>query len=178
MSVNKFKAGDKFPDITLPLLGGEEEVPIGQPTGDNTWQMVVVYRGKHCPLCSKYLAQLEEIKDKFYEQEVGLIAVSGDPLVKAQDQAKNVGLTIPVAYGLSIEQMKQLGLYISEPRSPQETDQPFSEPGIFVVNDKGQVQVTDISNAPFSRPDLEHLASGLGFIRDSKNNYPIRGTFE
>lgn len=176
MSVNKFKAGDKFPDITLPLLGGEE-VSIGQPMDDNTWQMVVVYRGKHCPLCSKYLAQLEEIKEKFYEQKVGLIAVSGDPLVKAEAQAKNVGLTIPVAYGLTIEQMKQLGLYISTPRSPQETDRPFSEPGIFVINSEGKAQIIDISNAPFSRPNLEHLASGLGFIRDSKNNYPIRGTY-
>lgn len=176
MSVNKFKAGDEFPDIILPTLKGTE-VSIGQPTDDNTWQMVVVYRGKHCPLCSKYLAQLEEIKDKFYEHNVGLIAVSGDPLVKAQAQAINVGLTIPVAYGLTIEQMKQLGLYISTPRSPQETDRPFSEPGLFVINSEGKAQIIDISNAPFARPDLEHLVSGLGFIRDSKNNYPIRGTY-
>jgi hypothetical protein len=63
-------------------------------------------------------------------------------------------------------------------RSAQETDRPFSEPGIFVINQEGKLQVTDISNAPFSRPDLDQLVGGLNFIRDPANNYPIRGTFD
>lgn len=74
--------------------------------------------------------------------------------------------------------MQQLGLYISHPRSAQETDHPFAEPGLFVVNEKGQVQVLDISNGPFVRPELGILLSGLGFIRNPENNYPIRGTVE
>jgi len=74
--------------------------------------------------------------------------------------------------------MQELGLYISNPRSPQETDHPFSKPGLFVVNAEGNVQVLDISNGPFARPELETLISGLGFIRSPSNNYPIRGTYE
>jgi hypothetical protein len=69
--------------------------------------------------------------------------------------------------------MQTLGLYVSEPRSEKETDLPFAEPGIFVINADGLLQVIDISNAPFARPDLEGLAKGLKFIRD--NDYPIRG---
>ena len=72
--------------------------------------------------------------------------------------------------------MKQLGLYISHPRSAEETDHPFAEPGLFVINDSGTVQVVDISNNPFVRPELEALTSGLAWIR--KNTYPIRGTFD
>ena len=34
----------------------------------------------------------------------------------------------------TVEQMQQLGVYISHPRSPQETDHPFAEPGLFVIN--------------------------------------------
>jgi len=41
--------------------------------------------------------------------------------------------------------MKSLGLYVSEPRSEQETDRPFAEPGVFVVNADGLLQVLDIS---------------------------------
>lgn len=74
--------------------------------------------------------------------------------------------------------MQELGLYISVPRSEKETDHPFAEPGLFVVNDKNEVQVVDISNASFARPELETLVSGLRFIRDPENNYPIRGTYE
>jgi len=62
----------------------------------------------------------------------------------------------------------------SEPRSDTETDRPFPEPGLFVVNPKGKVQIVDISNAPWARPDLARVANGLKYLQD--NNYPIRGT--
>jgi hypothetical protein len=73
------------------------------------------------------------------------------------------GWRFPVAYGLSPDQMRTLGLYISEPRSAQETDRPFAEPGLFVVNPEGKVQIVEISNAPFARPDLpeSYMASRL-----------------
>ena len=56
-------------------------------------------------------------------------------------------------------------------------DHNFAEPGLFVVNAAGELQVVDISNNPFARPDLEVLVSGLEWIRNPENNYPIRGTF-
>lgn len=173
---NKFTAGETFPSITLNTVGGDM-VEIGKPQHGRDWQMVVVYRGKHCPLCAKYLSQLESLRQQFFELNIDIIAVSGDPKEKAEKQ-NNGNLTLPVAYGLSLEHMQKLGLYISHPRSPQETDRPFSEPGLFIINDEGKVQVTDISNGPFVRPDLEALKSGLSFIRDPANNYPIRGTYE
>lgn len=65
----------------------------------------------------------------------------------------------------------------SHPRSEKETDHPSPEPGLFVVNDQHQVQVVDISNHPFVRPKLETLLSGLEWIRNPDNHYPIRGTY-
>ncbi len=65
-------------------------------------------------------------------------------------------------------------LYTSEPRSPQETDRPFAEPGLFAINPEGKVQIIDISNAPFSRPDLAGILQGLKFVQEKQ--YPIRGT--
>jgi hypothetical protein len=65
-------------------------------------------------------------------------------------------------------------LYVSEPRSPQETDRPFAEPGLFVINPEGRVQILDISNAPFARPDLAGILRGVKFVMDK--GYPIRGT--
>ena len=177
MNNAKFKAGDSFPEITLKNINGDETT-LGKPQYGMDWQMVVVYRGRHCPLCVRYLKQIEAIKQKFYDLNIDIIATSGDSEAQAQDMLSKVSVIFPLTYGLSIEQMKQLGLYISNPRSPQETDHPFSEPGLFVVNDKGQVQVVDISNAPFARPELEALVSGLEFIRNPENNYPIRGTYE
>lgn len=176
MSSQKFTAGKVFPTIHLKTLTNGT-VEIGKPQNGRDWQMVVVYRGKHCPMCTNYLRQLDQIKDKFYDNGIDIIAVSADPEAKATAHNQEMQLSFPVAYDLSIEQMKELGLYISHPRSAQETDIPFAEPGLFVINDKGQMQVIDISNGPFVRPELQTLAGGLVFIRDPQNNYPIRGTF-
>ncbi len=85
-------------------------------------------------------------------------------------------LTFPVGYGLTIEQMKELGLYISIPRSPEETDRPFAEPGTFAINGEGKIQLIELSNTPFNRADLVELQDTIEWIQD--NDYPVRGTYE
>ena len=75
---------------------------------------------------------------------------------------------------MSLEEMRRLGLYVSAPRSPQETDREFAEPAVFVINPEGRLQIIDISNAPFARPDLKALLKGLKFIQEK--NYPVRST--
>lgn len=169
---DKLKSGERLPEITVPHLGGGE-LRLGVPLDDHDWQMVVVYRGKHCPICKTYLAELERVAPEFAKSGVGIVVVSGDPEDRARSFTDEIGVSFPVGYDLTVDQMRALGLYVSEPRSEKETDRPFAEPGVFVINADGLVQVVDISNAPFSRPDLEGLAKGLKFIRN--NDYPIRG---
>lgn len=166
----KLEAGAAMPAMTLPAVGGGE-VKIG---GGGRWQLVIVYRGKHCPICTRYLQTLEGMKGDFAGRETEIVAVSGDPREKAEAHAGELGLSVPVGYGLSVEQMRALGLYVSSPRSTQETDRPFAEPGTYLVNPDGKIQIVDISNAPFSRPDLAGLVRGIGVIQDK--DYPIRGT--
>lgn len=177
MPTSKFKAGDIFPAIELSTVSGDKAT-LGKPQHGADWQMVVVYRGKHCPLCTRYLNEVEKLKADFLALGVDIVAVSADSQAQANEHVQKLTVSYPIAYGLRIEQMQTLGLYISNPRSAQETDHPFAEPGLFVVNEKGQVQVVDISNGPFVRPELGVLLSGLGFIRNPENNYPIRGTYQ
>lgn len=174
MSSQKLEAGALFPNMTVSRLGGGE-VTLGNPAAPYDWQLVIVYRGKHCPLCTRFLGELNESLPALNELGVDLVAVSADPEQKATDQIKPLGLNYSIGYDLSIAQMKQLGLYISNPRSPEENDRPFAEPGLFAINDAGMLQMVDISNAPFLRPHLPSVIGGLGFIRNPNNNYPIRG---
>jgi peroxiredoxin len=169
------QAGSTFPNTDVISLTGDT-LTLGTARGGHDWQLVVVYRGLHCPLCKNYLAKLQELERDFNGLGVDVVAVSGDPQEKAQAFADEKELTLTVAHGLTVAQMSTLGLYISEPRSAQETDRPFAEPGLFVINSNGTIQIVDVSNAPFARPDLQGLLGGIKFVR--ANDYPIRGTYQ
>ncbi len=167
----KISAGSEMPEFDLPLIGGGN-VHIGGKR--DKYQMVIVYRGKHCPVCKNYLGGFKEIQQNFTDVNTDVVVISGDPEDRAQADVDEFGWDFAVGYGLSQDQMRDLGLYISEPRSETETDRPFPEPGLFVVNPEGKVQIVDISNAPWARPDLARVANGLKYLQD--NNSPIRGT--
>ena len=174
---NKLIAGDTFPAINATLLDGSS-VTLGEPQNALSWQAVFVYRGKHCPLCTKYLNEIESYKQAFSDAGVDILAVSADAKHQVEEQLEKLDISYPIAYGLTEEQMKTLGVYISLPRSEQETDHNFAEPGLFVVNEKGELHVVDISNNPFVRPELGALTRRLAWIRDPNNHYPIRGTLD
>src|SRR5918994_2410658 len=170
MAPVKLQSGSDMPRLSVPKVGGGK-LTLG--AGED-WQMVVVYRGKHCPICRTYLKTLDGLLDEFKAIKTDVIAVSGDPQEMAERERRDEGWRFSVAYGLTTDQMRTLGLYISEPRSPQETDRPFPEPGLFLVNPQGKIQIVDVSNAPFARPDLKSVLQGLRFIQEKQ--YPIRGT--
>jgi len=162
--------GAPFPALRFDTLDhGHIDFPALQG-----WRLLVVYRGRHCPLCARYLKTLDGLMDRFAASGIGVYTLSADPEERARAHQAEAGWRFPVGYGMSLEQMRQLGLYVSEPRSAQETDRLFAEPGAFVVNAEGRLQIVDISNAPFARPDLEGLLSGIEFA--CAKGYPIRGT--
>jgi peroxiredoxin len=176
MNSKKLSAGQEFPVLSVEKIGGGK-LDFLNAKGENDWLLVVVYRGKHCPLCSNYLAELNDLLPKFNALGVDVIAMSADPKEKALVHVNKINLNFDVGYGLTIEQMATLGLYVSNPRSEAETDRLFAEPGLFVINSENQVQLIDISNAPFVRPELKSIINGLGYIRNPENHYPIRGTY-
>jgi len=167
---NSLAAGSDMPKITVPKVGGGK-IQFGNSPG---WQLLVVYRGKHCPICRTYLKTLNGLLGQFAEIGVEVSAISADTAEKAEIEASEEGWLFPIGHSLTMEHMRALGLYVSEPRSAEETDRPFPEPGLLVVNSDGKVQIIDISNAPFARPDLNSILKGVKFIQEKQ--YPIRGT--
>ena len=70
--------------------------------------------------------------------------------------------------------MRALGVYVSDPLTPDETDHRFAEPGAFGIRPDGSLMLVDISNGPAARPDLEELLDGMQF--NIANDRPVRGT--
>lgn len=171
MKTHKLIPGKAFPKIAIPTID-YGTVVLGQP--EQGWELIVVYRGLHCPQCRKYINRLHSLVPQFLERDIHVIAISADHEDKAVTFKREAGYHhLPIGYQLSIEQMKKIGVYISDPRSPEETDRPFAEPAIFLINPAQTLQIVDYSNAPFCRPDLEVLLNGIIFIQD--HQYPIRG---
>ena len=169
---NALSSAQAFPVTEIARHGGGT-LTLGKPTTAD-WQLIFIYRGIHCPICRQYLTDLEPKLAEFAEIGIEVIVVSADTQEKAENLVADLNLTVPLGYGLTIDQMKTLGLYISDPRSPKETDRPFAEPGLFLINPDGALHMVDISNAPFLRPELDRLPSRIKYVLE--NDYPIRGT--
>ncbi|WJG09671.1 redoxin domain-containing protein [Aliiglaciecola sp. LCG003] len=176
-------AGSKFPPILVKTLEDTETLlvdvvydPSEQSSKKGNWTMVVFYRGQHCPICRNFLNALDSLAGGFQGINVDIVAVSGD---SKQQLEKNIeddlDVSFPIYHSLQLAEMKNLGLYISEPVSDSETDHLFNEPALFVLNERNEIQLVDIASGPFSRPNLDQLLQGLTYARE--NDYPIRGTY-
>ncbi len=87
------------PDLDLPTAGGDRFVLSAQKP--ESFTMLVVYRGLHCPICKNYLADLNQRADEFASLGVIPVAISSDTAERAAE-AKNLwGLDrLTVAYGM------------------------------------------------------------------------------
>jgi peroxiredoxin len=170
-SNQKPRAGKPLPQFTVPTPAGGTLTMGGTTDG---WQLLVVYRGKHCGRCKPYLNQVESMLDRWIAAGFDVMAVSADTAEKAQADIAEYGWSFPVGCELSEATMQELGLYISDPLTPDETDRRFAEPAVFCLRPGGDVQIAAISNGPSARPDLEQLLDGMIFTIE--NNKPARGT--
>ena len=136
--------------------------------------MIVVYRGLHCPVCKSYLGKLNGLVDMAAEAGVSVVAATMDPEERATQAKQDWALDkLDVAYGMTVDDVRNWGLYLSTAFKDAENEQ-FAEPGLFWVRPDGRLYLIDIANMPWSRPDVEFLLSKVQFAMD--NNYPARGT--
>jgi len=102
-----------------------------------------------------------------------VVAVSADTATKAAADIAEYGWSFPVGCDLDEPTMHKLGLYVSDPLTPDETDRRFAEPAVFCLRPDGTVQIAAVSNGPSARPDLEALLDGMIFTIE--NEKPARG---
>ncbi len=140
--------------------------------------LICFYRGLHCPICIKYLAELEAHIDSFAAKGFETIAISADDKERAQGMAEKAGLsTLRLGYGLPLGVARDWGLYISTSRGKTSIglEEPalFSEPGLFVVNADQSAYYVSVQSMPFGRPHFSELSGALDFVIEK--NYPARG---
>jgi len=153
-------AEEQFPPVMLSTINGQA-VALGKPSHGLAWQLIIIYRGQHSPSCTDFLNQLDSYKTQLATIGIDLIAASADNSEQLQQHLPQLSVSYPLAFGLSIEHMYQLNLHVSVPKNLQETNHPFAEPALFLVDENGHVVLSDIANNPYTRPNLEPLLIGL-----------------
>ena len=171
MPTPKPVAGQILAPMSFPKLGGGL-LTIGGSKAN--WTLFVVYRGKHCPRCKKYLNILNEMRADWANAGFDIAVVSADTEAKAAADQKEFGWQFDLGFDLQEAQMQTLGLYVTEPLSPSETDRNFAEPGTYVIRPDGSILLISLSNGPSARPELTELLDGMIFTKE--NDRPPRGT--
>jgi peroxiredoxin len=170
------KTRQAAPAMSFPLIaGGNWTLSERKP---ENMSMVVAYRGLHCPMCRNYLKELNEQIGEFSKRGVEVVAVSSDGKERAMAARTDWELpNIPIAYDLSIDRARELGLYISTSRGKTsigiEEPAQFNEPGLFLVKPDGTLYAAYIQTMPFARPPLDQLLKAIDFINEK--GYPARG---
>jgi peroxiredoxin len=167
------------PALNLPLVGDGRYV-LGAEPGER-FDLVVFYRGLHCPICAKYLLELERLAPEFAQRGVKIVAVSSDTEDRARQMAEKVKASaVRFAWGLSLKSARQWGLYISASRGTTsigiEEPQLFSEPGVFLVRPDGTLYYGAVQTMPFARPQFQDLLGAIDFA--IAKDYPARGEYQ
>lgn len=168
------------PALNVPLTDGGRFV-LGANPGEH-FDLIVFYRGLHCPICSKYLLELERLAPEFIKRGVQVVAVSSDDEDRGKKMAEKVNANVvKFGYGLSLKTARQWGLYVSASRGATSIgiEEPalFSEPGVFLVRPDGTLYYGSVQTMPFARPQFQDLLGAINFAIAIAKDYPARGEY-
>lgn len=140
--------------------------------------MLVFYRGMHCGACREHLGQLQALHPTFSQLGVTPIALSMDDAQRASATEEEWRLThLCVCYGLSLEQARKWGLYISRGRGPSpigiEEPPLFVEPALFLVRPDRTLFCASVQSMPLVQPSFDHLLRRITDV--IAQNCPARG---
>ena len=164
------------PELTVDTVGGGSwTLNDGQP---ENFTLVVFYRGLHCPICARYLAELNRQLPALAERGVDVIAISSDDEERATETRSSWEIPdLTLAYGLSLSSGREWGLFISRGRGKTsigiEEPELFTEPALYLIRPDGTLYFGSVQTMPFVRPSFRELIGALDWIL--ANDYPGRG---
>lgn len=166
------------PQLDLPLTSGGRFTLGANPPA--RFDLLVFYRGLHCPICTKYLLELERLEPEFRQRGVRAVAISSDGEERGRQMAEKVKAAgVKFAYGLGLEDARRWGLYLSSSRGKTSAgiEEPplFSEPGVFLIRPDGTLYYGAVQTMPFARPQFQDLLGAIDFA--VAKDYPARGEY-
>lgn len=135
--------------------------------------LVVFYRGLHCPVCKKYLEELNSKIERLNDNGINVISISANSGRIAEETVVKWNIEkLTIGHSFSIEDARKWDLYISKGVNNKEPDT-FFEPAIFLINPDNTLYAASIQSMPFARPSIDDIIKSTDLIIDT--SYPARG---
>jgi peroxiredoxin len=135
--------GDRFPELTVALPGGEALHLPNAFAGH--FAVVLLLRGSWCPYCNGQLRAFQRAQDRLAEVDVRTVALSVDDEVTTKDLIGKHRLTFPVGHSADARTVaRATGAFVNdEPTYLQSTG--------FVLDPDGRVVVSVYSSGAIGR---------------------------
>lgn len=156
--MNMLSPGDRFPDVTLDLAGGETLALPGALAGD--FAIVLLFRGAWCPYCVAQLRAFSRAGDALAEVGARVVALSTEDEATTQEMVAKYKLAFPVGHGADADAVSAaLGAFVNpEPRHLQSTG--------FVLAPDGNVIVSVYSSGAIGRLVPDDVVGMLKYVRE------------
>ena len=139
--------------------------------------LVLFYRGLHCGFCKAQLQAYEARYEEFRKLGVRVLAVSADDRERAEKTVRDWHLDeLTVCWGLTIDQARDWGLYLSEGRgtTPDGIEEPnwFVEPSMFFIKPDGRLYAGFVQTVPVAQPRIDDVLAGIRFAIETASEPP------
>lgn len=169
--MKNFKPRQEVPELVVNTVNGMDWNL--RETEPENFNLVIFYRGFHCPVCKSYLEELNGLISDYSERGVNVIAISSNNKELAEKTVENWDIdNVTIGYDMPIEEARKWDLYISEGINDKEPNE-FIEPALFLIRPDQTLYASSIQSMPFARPKLKELLKSIDFVLDK--DYPARG---
>ncbi|TXK76834.1 redoxin domain-containing protein [Mesonia sp. K4-1] len=169
--MKNFKPRQEVPELVVNTVNGMQWKL--RETKPENFNLVIFYRGLHCPVCKTYLEELNGLVSDYSKRGVNVIAISSNNKELAEKTVENWDIeNVTIGYDMPIEEARKWDLYISEGINDKEPNE-FIEPALFLIRPDQTLYASSIQSMPFARPKLKELLKSIDFVLDK--DYPARG---
>lgn len=150
--------GDKFPEITLAIPGGEA-IKVPEHFAGR-FGVMLFYRGSWCPYCNAQLRAFQRAADTLAGAGVSVAALSVDDEATTADLIAKHGLTYPVGFGADAHAIAGLtGAFVNP-------DPVYLQSTGFVLDPDSKVIVSVYSSGAIGRLVPEDVAGLVRYLRE------------
>ena len=150
--------GDKFPELTLTVPGGDTlEIPgsLGGHFG-----VVLFFRGAWCPYCNAQLRAFQRAKDSLAEVDTKVAALSVDNEATTTELIARHGLQFPVGHSADAHALAEAtGAFLND-------DPLYVQSTGFILDPSGRVVVSVYSSGAIGRLVPQDVAGLAGYLRE------------